>query len=72
MTAQSAIIGSEKGNPILKEMMDYYENEHFILPDGSLNYEFLAPDLIATKLERYGFRYKNECYELIDKTAIHK
>lgn len=64
LSAQAAIVGSENGNPVLLEMMDYYENNHFILPDGSLNYTYLAPDLMATRLEKYGFKYKNETYEL--------
>lgn len=64
LSAQSAIVGSEKGNEILKEMMEYYETSHFILTDGFLNYKYLAPDLMATKLEKYGFKYKNETYQL--------
>ena len=26
----------EKGNPIIKEIMDYYEHNHYILPDGTV------------------------------------
>lgn len=69
LSAQAAIFGSEKGNPILKEMMEYYETNHFILPGDSLNYEYLAPDLMSTRLEKYGFRYKNETYELIESAS---
>ncbi len=46
--------------------MEYYESNHFAKEDGSLNYEYLAPDLMAKKLERHGFLYKNETYPLAD------
>lgn len=26
----------EKGNPIIKEIMNYYEQNHYILPDGTI------------------------------------
>lgn len=33
----TAIIGCEKGNHIMKELLEYYETNHFIQPDGSLD-----------------------------------
>ena len=70
LTVQSAIIGSEKENKIIKDCMEYYESNHFILEDGSYNYKFLAPDLIARVLEKYGFRYKNEFQNLSEDGAV--
>lgn len=67
LTAQSAVIGSEKNNPMLKKMMEYYERNHFMMDDGAFCYKYLAPDVIATTLEEYGFIYKNENYSLYDK-----
>lgn len=64
LSVQSAIIGSEKGSKIIKDSMEYYESNHFILEDGSYNYKYLAPDLIARVLEKYGFRYKDEFQKL--------
>ena len=29
--------GSEKGHPLLKELLEYYRNHHFILKDGNLD-----------------------------------
>lgn len=31
------IFGSEKGNPLFKEFMDYYEDKVFIMPNGEYN-----------------------------------
>jgi len=33
----TGIIGSEKGGVWAKEMLEYYDNRHFILPDGSMD-----------------------------------
>ena len=40
--------------------MTWYENNHFILQDGSHNDAFIAPDVLAMFAEKYGFRFVNE------------
>ena len=32
---EAAVMGSEKGNPIFKELLDYYDTHSFISPDGT-------------------------------------
>ncbi len=36
-TVAAWIFGSEKGNPIFKEFLDYYRDRHFVLPDGTMD-----------------------------------
>ena len=31
---QAAVLGSVKGHPFLKDCLDFYNNQHFILPNG--------------------------------------
>lgn len=70
LTIQAAIVGSEKGNPLLKEAMKFYEENHFLLPDGSCDYSHVAPDVIAFVLEKYGFKYINKNQFLPNNIAI--
>lgn len=34
---EAAVMGSEKGNPIFKDLLEYYENRDFIKEDGSFD-----------------------------------
>lgn len=56
LTAQSGVIGFVAKNEIIKSIMIFYESNAFIENDVAQ----LAPNVIAKKLENYGFRYKNE------------
>ena len=40
--------------------MDFYENKHFINPDGTFYSKMIAPDVQAFALEKYGFKYQNK------------
>lgn len=62
LTAQSGIIGSVAGSEIVKTIMHYYESNVFAENEASL----LAPNVIAKRLEKFGFRYKNENQVLQD------
>lgn len=42
---QAAFMGSEKGHPFVKSLLDFYENKHFINEDGSLFTNMIAPDI---------------------------
>lgn len=54
---------SAAGNPILADIMSYYENTHYLLPDGSENKITIV--LITTKvLEKYGLSMMGKLVEL--------
>ena len=57
---QAAVLGSIKNHPFLKDAMDWYKRNHFILQDGSFNNVIIAPDILAMIAEKYGFKYINE------------
>lgn len=46
--------GAEKGNPLIKEHMELYEQEHFINPDGSLNRK-PSPQYTTALFSQHGF-----------------
>ena len=56
LTIQAAIIGSIAGHPLSEEIMQYYENNHFIDNNDKINY-IIATDVMVKKMEKYGFRY---------------
>lgn len=66
LTIQSAIFGAEKGSKYVKDMMDFYENLHFIKPDGSYYIDMIAPDIQAYILEKYGFKYQNKTTQYLN------
>jgi Mannosyltransferase OCH1 and related enzymes len=57
---ESAIFAAEQGHPFIKDCLDYYENKHFILSDGSYYDKIIVPVIMALCAEKYGFRYVNE------------
>ncbi len=57
---QAAVMGSIPNHPFIKDAMAWYNENHFILQDGSLNNILIAPDVLAIYAEKYGFRYVNE------------
>jgi mannosyltransferase OCH1-like enzyme len=54
---QSAFLGSRKGHPFLKECLDYYKKQHFLLSDGTYFDKIIAPTILSMNAERYGFKY---------------
>lgn len=54
----TCIIGSEKKNRIIAEMLNLYDNKHFIDKNGKLN---LTPNTVLVKpiLKKYGIKYNN-------------
>lgn len=67
---QAAVVGAVKGHPFLRDVMRYYEKEHFIKPDGSYNQKYLAPAVLATIAESYGFLRMDIKQELTDGLVI--
>lgn len=53
------ILASEKGNPLFKEMLDCYEDKHFIKNDGSLDLE-PNTSLLKPVFEKYGIIFNNK------------
>lgn len=60
LTIQAAIVGAEKGLPVIKECMEYYETHSFLKPDDSPDISFTAPNNMAAVFEKYGFKYLNQ------------
>ena len=54
---QAAVMGAQAGNPFLKDVLDWYGEQHFLRPDGTLATDVLSPQIYARIAERYGFRY---------------
>lgn len=61
--------GAEKGHPIIREMMDDYENIPFILPDGSYDQE-ACPKRNTKVLARHGLVQNNTFQHLKDGISV--
>lgn len=48
------MIGLQKGAQVAKDMMDLYEAQHFVLPDGKLNTKTVNENLFEVLIENYG------------------
>lgn len=54
---QAAILGSEKGHPFFKDVLDYYNTHSFIKADGSVDTEMISPFIYANLAVKYGFKF---------------
>lgn len=61
---QTGVIGAMKGNGIIREWMDYYENSRFILPDGEYNTKTNV-DVITELLVKKGL-VLNDQYSVVE------
>ena len=61
---QAAVLGGIQGHPFLKECLNWYEDNHFILSNGKYNNVVIAPDIYAMVAEKFGFRYIDELQNL--------
>ncbi len=57
---EAGIFGGVKGHPFLRDCMAWYEQRHFILPDGTYNTRVYAPHIYAAVAQKYGLRYVTE------------
>jgi mannosyltransferase OCH1-like enzyme len=64
---QAAIMGSVQGHPFLRDCMDWYDDNQYIIKPSKINsagnrhFECIAPEVYATIAEKYGFdRTKEE------------
>ena len=72
MEIQAAVMGAEKGNPFAKHVLDWYQDKHFVKPDGTLGLDVIAPQIYARVAEDYGFRYKDTDQPLRDNIMIYR
>ena len=62
--------GAEKGNEIIKSMLDCYENRNFILPNGEFDL-LPSPAINTAPLYSIGFRWSDKIQELsLNKSQI--
>jgi mannosyltransferase OCH1-like enzyme len=57
---QAAVLGGVKGHSFLEDCLNFYKTKHFILDNGKIFNEFIAPGIYAMIAEIYGFRYIDE------------
>lgn len=67
---EAAIFGSIKGHPYLKDCMKWYEQHHYILPDGRYHEDIIAPQIYTAIANKNGFRYRFG-YQEINKDGIN-
>jgi hypothetical protein len=67
---QAAILGAQKGHPYLRDCLQWYEQQHFVLMDDRYNDKTIAPTIYAKIAEKYGFQYKNEIQFLKNNMVI--
>jgi hypothetical protein len=78
LNINAAIMGSIKENKFVKDAMDFYDSNHFVLSShvvlkgGKTNIDFVAPVILAEACEQYGFRYKNENQKLKNDIILYK
>lgn len=63
--APGLILGAQKGNALVKEMLDKYDDKNFLLPDGSLNYETVVTHTTEV-LVRHGLILNGQLQEIND------
>lgn len=68
---QAAVLGGVKGHPFLKSCLEWYNDKHFILPDGTYYNKIISPAIYADVALEYGFRYKDELQKLKNKMTIY-
>lgn len=52
----TAIIGSQPGMPVIREFLDSYQDQHFILPDGTANVESTNVVRLTRIMREHGLR----------------
>lgn len=57
LNVNAAIFGAEKGHPLLKSVLDFYDSNHFVFEE-KLDSRFLAPVVFSKEAEKFGFVYK--------------
>lgn len=68
---QAAVMGAEKGCPFVREVLDWYEGQHFVKEDGTLRTDLLSPYIYARVAEKKGFVYRDIDQQLPDRIHIY-
>jgi Glycosyltransferase sugar-binding region containing DXD motif len=68
---QAAIMGSIPSHPFLHSCLEYYDTQKFILPNGTLNQDPIAPTIYAVAAEKYGFRWVDTMQTLDHNMVIY-
>lgn len=69
---QAAIMGAEKGCGFVGKIMEWYKDKHFVMSDGGLRIDVIAPQIYARIAEDYGFLYKDEDQKLRNGIMIYR
>lgn len=69
---QAAVMGGQAGCRFLKDILDWYQDKHFIRADGSLCIDLLSPYIYARIAEKYGFRYLDKDQGLDDNMKVFR
>lgn len=69
---QAAVMGAEKGNPFVEKVLEWYQDKHFVKPDGSMGMDVIAPQIYARIAEQFGFRYQDIDQFLADNMMIYR
>ena len=69
---QAAVMGAQAGCPFLKEILDWYEHQHFLNADGTLRTDLLSPQIYARVAEKYGFLYLDKDQDLEGNIKIFR
>ena len=68
---QTALIGAQKHNPWIKDLLDYYDAKTFVNPDASLNIEMNNSIVNRITEKKYGLRRDNTYQELAGAVAVY-
>ena len=69
---QAAVMGAQAGCPFLKDILEWYDQNHFLKADGSLRTNLLSPHIYARVAEKYGFRYIDKDQDLVGNMKIYR
>lgn len=69
---QAAVMGAEKGHPFPAQVLQWYEDKHFVKPDGTLGLDVIAPQIYARIAEDYGYRYVDADQQLAHNMMIYR
>lgn len=61
---ESSIFAAEAYHPFIYDCLHYYDNRHFILPDGSFYDTIIVPVIMGVEADKYGFRYVDDFQHL--------
>ena len=61
---ESSIFAAEARHPFIYDCLHFYDNRHFILPNGCLYDSVIVPVIMGVEADKYGFRYVDEFQNL--------